>query len=328
MEGEPRCVASIASEKGEKLKLDASVAMTDDLCASLRELESQIVASLRGCLPAAETDTCPSQISSLAASIAFTADVEAAIQNGTRSQLRETLHRHLCDITHVQKCDHDGLHRLKSSGQLMDAIRQLDILDDLIQKDVTDVSAWEWTKHLRYYKRVRSHTSPHGDDVRMHLLHGVFDYSWEFLAVDRRFVHTALTEKCFLVLTQAMATGFGGNPYGPAGTGKTESVKALGHALGRDVLVFNCNDAFDASSMGRIFVGLLSCGSWGCFDEFNRLVPHVLSAVAQHIHTIQAGSHSFFALLLRAARLECAKRVRTLRLWTEMSRCIRTPPFL
>jgi hypothetical protein len=27
-----------------------------------------------------------------------------------------------------------------------------------------------------------------------------------------------------------MALGCGGNPYGPAGTGKTESVKALGQA--------------------------------------------------------------------------------------------------
>ncbi len=32
-----------------------------------------------------------------------------------------------------------------------------------------------------------------------------------------------------------MALGYGGNPYGPAGTGKTESVKALGQALGRQV---------------------------------------------------------------------------------------------
>lgn len=32
-----------------------------------------------------------------------------------------------------------------------------------------------------------------------------------------------------------MHMGFGGNPYGPAGTGKTESVKALGQAFGRQV---------------------------------------------------------------------------------------------
>lgn len=32
---------------------------------------------------------------------------------------------------------------------------------------------------------------------------------------------------------------------GPAGTGKTESVKALGNQLGRFVLVFNCDETFD-----------------------------------------------------------------------------------
>ena len=32
---------------------------------------------------------------------------------------------------------------------------------------------------------------------------------------------------------------------GPAGTGKTESVKALGNQMGRFVLVFNCDETFD-----------------------------------------------------------------------------------
>lgn len=45
-----------------------------------------------------------------------------------------------------------------------------------------------------------------------------------------------------LTLTQGMHLGYGGNPYGPAGTGKTESVKALGNAMGRQVLVFNCDE--------------------------------------------------------------------------------------
>lgn len=39
-----------------------------------------------------------------------------------------------------------------------------------------------------------------------------------------------------------MHMGMGGNPFGPAGTGKTESVKAMGGLFGRQVLVFNCDE--------------------------------------------------------------------------------------
>ena len=36
--------------------------------------------------------------------------------------------------------------------------------------------------------------------------------------------------------------GLGGNPYCPAGTEKTESVKTLGNLFGQQVLVFNCDE--------------------------------------------------------------------------------------
>lgn len=84
-----------------------------------------------------------------------------------------------------------------------------------------------------------------------------------------------------------MSMGFGGNPYGPAGTGKTESVKALGYLLGRQVLVFNCDEGIDIKSLTRILIGLARCGAWGCFDEFNRLEDSTLSMISTRIHPIQ-----------------------------------------
>lgn len=40
-------------------------------------------------------------------------------------------------------------------------------------------------------------------------------------------------------------------------------------------------------SLTRIFVGIVKCGAWGCFDEFNRLEETTLSAISMQIHSIQ-----------------------------------------
>lgn len=63
-----------------------------------------------------------------------------------------------------------------------------------------------------------------------------FVYSFEYHGNAPRLVYTPLSDKCYLVLTQGLHLGYGGNVFGPAGTGKTETIKALGQYLGRQVV--------------------------------------------------------------------------------------------
>uniref|UniRef100_A0A8D0H431 Cytoplasmic dynein 2 heavy chain 1 n=1 Tax=Sphenodon punctatus TaxID=8508 RepID=A0A8D0H431_SPHPU len=225
----------------------------------------------------------PSQVLCLAEQIQFTEDVENAIKEHNLQQieleLMAKLDHYTSVDTQVEDPGNSGILELKLKALILDVIHNIDIVQQLNQTQVHSVDDWAWKKQLRFYMKDQK--------CYIQMVDAELQYTYEYQGNFPKLVYTPLTDKCYLTLTQAMKMGLGGNPYGPAGTGKTESVKALGGLLGRQVLVFNCDEGIDVKSMGRIFVGLVKCGAWGCFDEFNRLEEAVLSAVSMQIQMIQ-----------------------------------------
>ncbi|NXJ23235.1 DYH9 protein, partial [Dicrurus megarhynchus] len=156
-----------------------------------------------------------------------------------------------------------------------------DVVAKMIAQKVDSAQAFLWLSQLRH----------RWADEERHCLANICDaqflYSYEYLGNTPRLVITPLTDRCYITLTQSLHLTMSGAPAGPAGTGKTETTKDLGRALGIMVYVFNCSEQMDYQSCGNIYKGLSQTGAWGCFDEFNRISVEVLSVVAVQVKSVQ-----------------------------------------
>ncbi|XP_061245817.1 dynein axonemal heavy chain 17 isoform X1 [Bos javanicus] len=156
-----------------------------------------------------------------------------------------------------------------------------DVVAKMITAKVESSQAFTWQSQLRH----------RWDEEKKHCFANICDaqiqYSYEYLGNTPRLVITPLTDRCYITLTQSLHLIMGGAPAGPAGTGKTETTKDLGRALGTMVYVFNCSEQMDYKSCGNIYKGLAQTGAWGCFDEFNRISVEVLSVIAVQVKCVQ-----------------------------------------
>ncbi|KAH0077221.1 dynein heavy chain, partial [Aureobasidium melanogenum] len=257
-----------------------------DAFAAFDELAGQ--ANIDG--PALESfiNEYPGQIVVLATQACWTKWVSTALSEGGASlpQLFDRLVQVLRLLAASVLGDLDALYRKKCEHLITEFVHQRDTVEKLIKAGADSPTHHLWLLSMRYEYQPEAELL---DRVQVKMANAVLAYGFEYLGVPDRLVRTPLTDRCFLTLTQALCQRLGGSPYGPAGTGKTESVKALGVQLGRFTLVFNCDDTFDYQAMGRIFLGISQVGAWGCFDEFNRLEERILSAVSQQIQNIQLG---------------------------------------
>ncbi|KAG7187946.1 hypothetical protein KM043_013908 [Ampulex compressa] len=158
-----------------------------------------------------------------------------------------------------------------------------DVVAKLISTKTESATSFQWQSQLRHRWEDKS------GDCYANICDASFPYSYEYLGNVPRLVITPLTDRCYITLTQSLHLTMGGAPAGPAGTGKTETTKDLGRALGQMVYVFNCSEQMDYKSCGNIYKGLAQTGAWGCFDEFNRISVEVLSVVAVQVKCVLDG---------------------------------------
>ncbi|KAK7507150.1 hypothetical protein BaRGS_00001085, partial [Batillaria attramentaria] len=156
-----------------------------------------------------------------------------------------------------------------------------DVVSKMILQKIDSSQAFVWVSQLRH------RWDDNVGDCFANICDAQFRYSHEYLGNTPRLVITPLTDRCYITLTQSLHLIMGGAPAGPAGTGKTETTKDLGRALGIMVYVFNCSEQMDYKSVGNIYKGLAQSGAWGCFDEFNRIAVEVLSVIAVQVKSMQ-----------------------------------------
>jgi dynein heavy chain len=133
----------------------------------------------------------------------------------------DTQVKQLAELTALVRGSLRDADRKKIVALITTDVHARDVVGTLIKDQVRTVSHFSWQQQLRFYWDKDS------SNVHVRQANAEFMYGYEYIGIASRLVITPLTDRCWMTVTGALHLRFGASPAGPAGTGKTESVKDL-----------------------------------------------------------------------------------------------------
>lgn len=224
----------------------------------------------------------PQMVILLIAQIFWTSDVHSCLSRNDKTLLKNILSETLNElddfISLIRTEKLEPIHMSTLRSLCMQNIHARDVIQKLLESINLNAEIFDWIAQFRYYRI--------DDEIEPKILFSNLKYQNEYLGNFEKLVFTPLTDRCIRTVILANQHQLCASLFGPAGTGKSETIKDLSRSLAAPFRSFSCSYDLDHISFVKFLKGTISCGAWMCFEDFDRISENTLSIVAQYLRDV------------------------------------------
>ena len=170
--------------------------------------------------------------------------------------------------------DHPANEIATAKNLLIYGMNQAWVVERLISGQALGKDDFAWRNQLKpYYDPAKKWVYFTIRDMRQY-------YGYCYHGNETSLVITELSEMSYAYMFEAIDAGKRFAAHGPAGTGKTETIKQLSRDLGLETLVVNCNEETSAETLSGFIKASANEGQWLICDEGNHMLPEEVTKLA------------------------------------------------
>ncbi|KYO42915.1 hypothetical protein Y1Q_0000217 [Alligator mississippiensis] len=247
----------------------------------------------------------PAQCVLLAEEAAWRADVEDRLLGPgprARPSLELKLRLKLEALAHYARSARASQARRSGGAQLCAVLGALltaathhrDVLARLLERRAASPAAFEWAQLLKYRVALPPAQAPgpawagEAPGCWAEVLDQRLHYDYEYVGPAARPVGGPQLERSFLGLLLALDEFRCAAVLGRRATGRTETVRGLARALGRQLVTLPCSRQLGLDCLRRFVSGAVQAGAWLLLEELDQLAPGVLAGFGQLTADLQA----------------------------------------